>query len=77
MRIYPDRPYSLLEVQKLLGIKSRQYLSQYIKDKLLKATIIGKKSGRRYCIWGSDLQDFKKKYEKGEIKKFYIMKKIK
>ena len=78
-KISPNKPYSLLEVQKLLDIKSRQYLTKYIKDNLLKATIIGqrKSTGRRYCIFGSDVIDFKKRYKNGKIKKFYVMKKIK
>jgi hypothetical protein len=35
-KIDPEKFYSLLEVQKLTGIKSRQYLSKYVDEKKLR-----------------------------------------
>lgn len=77
MRIYPDKEYTLLEVQKLTGIKSRQYLSRYINEGKLLAIQSGTGTQRRYKILGSWVQDFMKRYKRGETDRSYTKEEIK
>ena len=67
--INPEKFYSLIEAQKLTGIKSRQYLADYIKDGYLLAIKVGgKKEGVRYAILGSHIISFKEKLAEGSLK---------
>jgi hypothetical protein len=63
--IDPNRFYSLLEVQKISKIKSRQYLSKYIDEGKLTAIIVGeeKDAGRRYAIKGEWITPFLEWYK--------------
>lgn len=68
-KINPEQWYSLLEVQKLTGIKSRQYLSKYINEGKLIAIQTGASGARlRYAILGEWVEDFIKRYKQGKVK---------
>jgi hypothetical protein len=68
MDIKKQKWYSQLEVQKLTGIKSRQYLSKYINEGKLLAIQTGAGGKRmRYAILGEWVIDFMKRYEKGLV----------
>lgn len=68
-KIVPDRFYSLLEAQKITGIKTREYLSRYIAEGKLVAIPIGTNGvRRRYAIRGNWLEDFIDRYKNGNIK---------
>ena len=68
MPIQPEKWYSLLEAQKLVGIKSRQYLTKYISEGKLVAIQTGTGGPRvRYAIKGEWLADFKPRYDKGLV----------
>ena len=76
MKIDKNRFYSLLEVQKITGIKSRQYISKYIREGLIMAIVTGEPGPRqRYGIKGAWLSDFIKRYKSGDIKKEIYMRK--
>lgn len=77
MRIYPDKEYTLLEVQSLTGIKSRQYLSRYINEGKLLAIQSGSGTQKRYKILGSWVTDFMKRYKRGDIDRKYTKEEIK
>lgn len=69
MKVNQNQWYSLLEVQKLTGIKSRQYLAKYINEGKLLAIQTGVSGTRiRYSILGSWVSDFIKRYKNGEVK---------
>jgi hypothetical protein len=65
MTIIPSKMYSGVEVQKIAGIKSRQYIAKYIKEGYLIALSTGKGQGQRYMIPGTCLKDFITRYKKG------------
>ena len=68
-KISPERFYSLLEAQKITGIKTREYISRYIRDGLLLAIQTGTDGPRvRYSIRGNWLIDFIDRYKNGNIK---------
>jgi hypothetical protein len=68
-KIQPNQWYSLLEVQKLTGIKSRQYLAKYIDEGKLLAIQTGSSGVRiRYAIKGEWIEDFVKRYDKGLVR---------
>lgn len=67
-KINKDQFYSLLEAQKLTGIKTRAFLSEYIKVGTLIAIKTGEHERTRYAIRGEWLIDFMKRYEKGLVK---------
>ena len=68
-KINPERFYSLLEAQKITGIKTREYISRYIRDGLLLAIQTGTDGPRvRYSIRGNWLADFIERYKHGNIK---------
>jgi hypothetical protein len=58
-----------MEVQKIVGIKSRQYLSKYIKEKYLMAIEIGSNEGKRYAIKGAWIESFLERKKLGLLKK--------
>lgn len=66
--INPNQFYSLLQVQKFTGIKSRQYLSKYVKDGLLRAITVDKGSSMRYAIKGEWALSFIERWKKGLVK---------
>jgi hypothetical protein len=66
--INPEQFYSGMQAQKILGIKSRQYIAKYITEKSLRAIETEGKEGKRYMIKGSDLIDFKERYDRGVVK---------
>ena len=69
MKIEKDRFYSLLEVQRCTGIKSRQYISKYISEGKLLAIRTGAGGvDTRYAIKGDWLLDFIDRYKDGNIK---------
>jgi len=70
MKINPNRYYSLLETQKLAGIKSREYAARYIKEGILTAIEIGgvEKHGKRYAILGTWIQSFVERQKSGLVK---------
>lgn len=68
MKIDPKKPYTGLQAQKLLGIKSRQYISKYVKEGKLLAIHTGEGSGNRYVIFGDWIIDFKDRYKNGLVK---------
>lgn len=69
MKVNPEQFYSQLEVQKITGIKSRQYLTKYINNGTLLAIQTGTGGPRlRYAIKGSWLIDFMDRYKKGLVK---------
>lgn len=68
MKINDNEFYSLLMVQKQTGIKSRQYLAQYIKDGILNAIVVGDDEGKRYAIKGEWVKSFIERRKKGLIK---------
>lgn len=71
-KINPEQWYSLLEVQKLTKIKSRQYLTKYISEGRLIAIQTGVSGTRiRYAILGEWVQDFIERYKKGQVKVKY------
>jgi len=65
MKIIPEKMYSGVEVQKIAGIKSRQYIAKYIKEGYLIALSTGEGQGHRYMIPGTCLEDFLTRYKKG------------
>jgi hypothetical protein len=68
-KINPEEWYSLLQVQKLTGIKSRQYLAKYINERSLLAIQTGAEGVRiRYAILGEWVIDFMKRYKRGLVK---------
>jgi hypothetical protein len=68
MKINKQQWYSQLEVQKLTGIKSRQYLTKYINEGKLLAIQTGISSKKiRYAILGEWVIDFMKRYNKGMV----------
>lgn len=69
MKIVPTKYYSLLEVQKFTGIKSRQYLSRYIDEGYLLAIQTGSGTRLRYAILGAWVTEFIERYRAGLIKK--------
>lgn len=67
-KVNPEQWYSLLEVQKLTGIKTRAFLSQYIGNGLLVAIKTGEEGVRtRYAIKGEWVIDFMERYKKGLV----------
>lgn len=61
--------YSLLEVQKLTGIKSRQYIAKYINEGKLLAIQTGVSGTRvRYAVKGEWVKEFMERYKKGLVK---------
>lgn len=70
-KVNPEQWYSGLEVQKLTGIKSRQYIVKYIEEGKLLAIQTGlsdKKNSRiRYTILGDWVIDFINRYKKGLV----------
>jgi hypothetical protein len=60
--------YSLLQVQKLTGIKSRQYLVKYINEGSLQAIITNEGISRRYAVKGEWIKSFKERYKRGLVK---------
>ena len=69
MRLNKDQFYSLLEVQKLTGIKSRQYLAKYINEGKLLAIQTGVSGTRvRYAVKGEWVKNFLERYKKGLVK---------
>ena len=66
--ILPEKYYSLLGAQAILGIKSRQYLAKYVREGRLLAITTGKGEKMRYKILGKHILSFKEKYDKGLIK---------
>jgi len=68
MQIEPEKFYSGIEAQKLLEIKSRQYIAKYIQEGYLLAIVTGGENGKRYLIKGEWIYDFKKRYKKGLVK---------
>ena len=71
MVINPNEFYSLLEVQKITGIKSRQILARYVREGKLTAFTTGKKGTvhMRYGIKGDALSRFLEAYKSGDFKK--------
>lgn len=70
-KIQPAAWYSGQQAQKLLGIKSRQYLTKYINEYKLLAIRTGgggESTGVRYTILGSWLIDFQERYRKGLVR---------
>lgn len=68
-KVNKEQWYSGLEVQKLTGIKSRQYIAKYINEGKLLAIqtgVSGKKI--RYSILGEWVIDFIERYRKGKVK---------
>ena len=72
MNIEPDKAYSLRDVQKFAGIKSRQYLVKYIDEGFLQAIPVGEGKSRRYTVMGEWIISFMDRYQKGLVKKFSI-----
>lgn len=68
-KIIPTKYYSGREVQKIVGIKSRQYITKYIDEGFLLAIQTGTGAHRRYSILGTWLIDFKERYDAGLTKK--------
>lgn len=71
MKLNPNKYYSLRESQKFLGIKSRQYISKYIKEKKLTAVVLGGSTvgAVRYAIKGEHIQSFLDRKEKGLLER--------
>lgn len=70
MKLNKDRWYSLLEVQRLCKIKSRQYLVKYINEGKLLAIQTGSggpSTGVRYTIKGEWVIEFNQRYKKGLV----------
>jgi hypothetical protein len=67
-KINKDQFYSLLDVQRFTGIKTRAFLSEYIKVGTLLAIKTGEHERTRYAIRGEWLIDFIKRYDKGLVK---------
>lgn len=67
MKIFPERFYSSIEAQEITGIKSRQYIAKYVKQKKLMAIVTGEGAGTRYLILGTWLKDFNKRLKSGEL----------
>jgi len=67
MKIEPEKFYSGLQAVEILGMKSRQYLSEYINNGNLLAITTGKGSNKRYAIKGEWLKDFKTRYDRGLV----------
>ena len=80
MNINKDEWYSGTQAQKLIGIKSRQYIPKYIKEGSLNAIPVSngkmiegksqkqKNSGLRYAIKGEWILSFIERYKKGLVK---------
>ena len=69
--INKEKLYFGTEAQKLIGVKSRQYIPKYVKEGMLRAvTVKGTKNGSvRYLIKGQWIQDFIDMKEKGLVDK--------
>jgi len=65
MNIISNKMYSGVEVQKIAGIKSRQYVAKYIKEGYLVALRTGEGNGSRYMVPGYCLKDFISRYKNG------------
>ena len=70
MKIIPEKMYSGVETQRLLGIKTRVRIPGYIEDGTLEAIKIGSDSGggTRYAIKGEWILSFIERKKAGLIK---------
>jgi len=70
MEINNDEFYSLMQVQKITQIRSRQYLAKYIRDGYLNAITLRAKGGSpRYAIKGEWVKSFLVRLKDGSMKK--------
>jgi hypothetical protein len=66
--IIKNKYYSLCDVQKITGIKTRTTLAKYADEGILKAIISGKKgTSKRYAIRGKWLELFLLKLDTGSL----------